>query len=99
MIGRYAPDLWLTDGSRLADHGHSGGFLLLDRTPDSAFAALVTPWNQRVTTVTDDHAAPTGVLVRPDGVVAWATDSHDADGLEAALHTWVGASSPASMAN
>jgi hypothetical protein len=28
-VGRFVPDLWLTDGSRPVDHGHGGGFLLL----------------------------------------------------------------------
>jgi 2-polyprenyl-6-methoxyphenol hydroxylase-like FAD-dependent oxidoreductase len=100
LVGRYAPDLWLTDGSRLADHGHGGGFLLLDRTADGAFARVAAAWAGRVSSVTDDHATPAGVLVRPDGVVAWACDTTDttdaADttavtGLEAALHRWTGA--------
>ncbi|WP_437113721.1 hypothetical protein [Streptomyces violaceusniger] len=44
--------------------------------------------------MTDGHATPTGVLVRPDGVVAWASDTTDVaaiTGLEAALHRWTGA--------
>ncbi|MEV0260552.1 FAD-dependent oxidoreductase [Streptomyces sp. NPDC050617] len=97
LTGRYAPDLWLSDGSRLTDHGHGGGFLLLDRTPDGSFTRLAKPWDDRVNTVPDDtHATPAAVLVRPDGVVAWATDSADstdataADGLEAALRRWAG---------
>jgi 2-polyprenyl-6-methoxyphenol hydroxylase-like FAD-dependent oxidoreductase len=100
LVGRYIPDLWLRDGSRLADHGHGGGFLLLDRTPDGAFARLAAAWAGRVTSVTDDHATPTGVLVRPDGVVAWASDTTDTTdtaavpGLEAALRRWTGAPSP-----
>lgn len=77
LVGRYVPDLWLTDGSRLADHGHGAGFLLLDRTPDGTFARLAAAWAGRVSSVTDDHATPTGVLVRPDGVVAWASDTTD----------------------
>lgn len=89
LVGRYVPDLWLADGSRLVDHGHGGEFLLLDRTPDGAFARLAAA--RRVTSVTDRHATPTGVLVRPDGVVAWASDTTDAAGLEAALHRWTGA--------
>ena len=96
LIGRYVPDIWLKDGSRLVDHGHSGGFLLLDRTPDGAFARLAGAWAGRVSSVTDEHAAPTGVLVRPDGVVAWASDTIDAaavTGLEAALRRWAGAPS------
>ncbi|MEU6141703.1 FAD-dependent monooxygenase [Streptomyces sp. NPDC047081] len=95
LIGRYVPDLPLNDGSRLADHGHHGGFLLLDRTADGVFADLAASWSDRVTTVTDEHATPAGVLVRPDGVVAWASDTTDATGLEAALHRWAGTPSPA----
>lgn len=93
LVGRFVPDLWLADGSRLADHGHGGGFLLLDRTPDGAFARLAAAWSGRVSSVTDDHATPTGVLVRPDGVVAWACDATDiaaVTGLEAALRRWTG---------
>jgi 2-polyprenyl-6-methoxyphenol hydroxylase-like FAD-dependent oxidoreductase len=99
LVGRFAPDLWLRDGSRLADHGHGGGFLLLDRTPDGAFARLATAWDGRVGIVTDDHSTPTGLLVRPDGVVAWACDTTDiaaATGLEAALRRWAGTPSPCS---
>ncbi|WP_405736250.1 FAD-dependent monooxygenase [Streptomyces sp. NBC_01537] len=96
LVGRLVPDLWLRDGSRLVDHGHSGGFLLLDRTADGAFARLAAAWAGRVSSVTDDHATPTGVLVRPDGVVAWACDTTGiaaVTGLEAALHRWTGAPS------
>ncbi|WP_308298926.1 hypothetical protein [Streptomyces sp. GESEQ-35] len=78
---------------------HRGGFLLLDRTPDGTFAQLAEAWSGRVRAVPDDHATPTGVLVRPDGVVARAsdtdtdTDTADVAGLEAALHRWAGAPS------
>lgn len=94
LIGRYVPDLRLGDGSRLVDHGHGGGFLLLDGTPDGTFARRASAWAGRVSFVRDDHATPTGVLVRPDGVVAWASDTTDltaVTGLEAALRRWTGA--------
>ncbi|MFJ8623554.1 FAD-dependent monooxygenase [Kitasatospora sp. NPDC093550] len=97
LTGRHAPDLPLADGSRLADHGHDGGFLLLDRTPHGALARLAAPWAGRVRTVADGSGAPghgsaepvsgfrtpVGVLVRPDGVVAWACDSAAVTGPEA----------------
>ncbi|MFD3376585.1 MULTISPECIES: FAD-dependent oxidoreductase [unclassified Streptomyces] len=103
LIGRYVPDVWLKDGSRLVDHGHNGGFLLLDRTPDGTFARLAEAWAGRVTSVTDAHTTPTGLLVRPDGVVAWASDTTDigADtavtGLESALRRWAGAPKPTGL--
>ncbi|MEU2791757.1 FAD-dependent oxidoreductase [Streptomyces sp. NPDC007100] len=93
LVGRFVPDVWLGDGSRLVDHGHDGGFLLLDRTPDGAFAHLAAAWAGRVSSVTDAPATPTAVLVRPDGVVAWASDTAGtaaATSLEAALHRWAG---------
>ncbi|MCD2192964.1 FAD-dependent monooxygenase [Actinomycetospora endophytica] len=93
LVGRFVPDLWLADGSRLADHGHDGGFLLLDRSPDGGFARLAAAWGASVVGVADEapDRRPTGVLVRPDGVVAWATDSAQPIGLEDALHRWAGA--------
>jgi hypothetical protein len=47
-----------------------------------------------VSVVTDGPATPTRVLVRPDGVVAWASDTTDVAGLDAALRRWTGAPSP-----
>lgn len=98
LVGRYVPDLWLTDGSRLTDHGHNGGFPLRDRTPDATLTHLAAPWSDRVTNVRDDEAAPAGVLVRPDGVIAWASDTGApaaVSDLETALHRWAGAPSTA----
>lgn len=90
LVGALVPDLWLRDGSRLVDHGHGGGFLLLDRTRDGALTPLAARWDADVTTVADDDGTPTGVLVRPDGVVAWATDTSDGAGLDDALRRWAG---------
>ncbi|WP_245645292.1 FAD-dependent monooxygenase [Pseudonocardia acaciae] len=95
LVGGFVPDLRLADGSRLAFHAHGGGFVLLDRTPDGAFARLASAWAGRVHGVTDEPATPTGVLVRPDGVVAWATDIPDGTGLDATLRRWAGAAGQA----
>lgn len=91
LVGALVPDLWLRDGSRLVDHGHGGGFLLLDRTSDAAFTRLAAPWAVDVTAVADVDGPLVGVLVRPDGVVAWATDTSDDAGLDGALRRWAGA--------
>ncbi len=112
LAGRYAPDLWLRDGSRLTDHGHDGRFLLLDRSPDTVFTHLAAAWPDRVRSLAEGHptgaaeghptgaadghptGTPAGLLVRPDGVVAWASDIADDDAtadLTAALHRWAGA--------
>ncbi|MEV8611832.1 hypothetical protein AB0383_28535 [Amycolatopsis sp. NPDC051373] len=67
---------------------------MLDRTPDGAFASLAAPWSTRVTTVPDALTTPIGLLLRPDGIVAWATDTPDPADLATVLHQWAGAHSP-----
>jgi 2-polyprenyl-6-methoxyphenol hydroxylase-like FAD-dependent oxidoreductase len=76
VIGRSAPDLVLTDGTRLGDHLHDGKGLLIGAAADG--------YTDRVNTATADHP---GMLVRPDGIVAWAGGGD----LEDALTTWFGA--------
>ncbi|MFF7967438.1 FAD-dependent oxidoreductase [Streptomyces sp. NPDC007903] len=85
--GHYVPDLVLSNGTRLADHAHEGGFLLLDRTPDAMFAE---PAKDRTRVIRDDSTGVVGALIRPDGVVAWASDTTDPAGLEPALRQWAG---------
>jgi hypothetical protein len=103
LLGRRMPDLELVtaDGVRrvctllhdarpvLLDLGESGG---LD----------ITPWADRVRALRASYAglwelpaigavtAPTAVLVRPDGYVAWVGE-HSHDGLADALAMWFGA--------
>jgi len=83
-VGRSAPDLALADGTRLADHLHGGTGLLLD------LGGLESTVDDRVPllrTECHDHPDLPGVLVRPDGIVAWAGGA----GLADALTTWFGA--------
>ncbi|MFJ1702846.1 FAD-dependent monooxygenase [Kitasatospora sp. NPDC088346] len=93
LVGSAAPELFLADGSRLADHFHTGGGLLLRLSPQ---APDVEGYADRVRTVTASCPGRPGtaaLLVRPDGFVVWASDLADgtADGLSEALTTWFGA--------
>jgi 2-polyprenyl-6-methoxyphenol hydroxylase-like FAD-dependent oxidoreductase len=80
-VGRSVPDLELADGTRVADHLHDGKGLLLDLGGDLSSTVDVP-----VLRTTADADVP-GVLVRPDGIVAWA----GGDGLTEAIATWFGA--------
>ena len=95
LVGRSAPDLLLADGTRLADHLHGGTGLLLD------LGGLPPTVAHQVPTLTELYrpdGAPQrnrpdgtatdlpGLLIRPDGIVAWA----GGDGLDDALATWFG---------
>ncbi|MEV0969089.1 FAD-dependent monooxygenase [Microtetraspora glauca] len=86
LVGTNAPDLELADGSRLADHMHDGRALLLD--PSGELRAVAHGYDDRLK-VTE---GPLGLLVRPDGIVAWASeDGAEPYALEKALSTWLGA--------
>jgi 2-polyprenyl-6-methoxyphenol hydroxylase-like FAD-dependent oxidoreductase len=78
LIGRSAPDFEFEDGTRLGDLLHKGKGLLLDLTEGKKLHDVGKLWSNRlnyVTTPVKDAKGLTAALVRPDGFVAWATDS------------------------
>jgi hypothetical protein len=102
LVGRRMPDLELVtaDGAmRVFELLHSGKAVLLNLGEPGGFD--VAPWAGRVQLVEARYvgvwelpvlgavAAPTGVLVRPDGYVAWVGDGTDT-GLRDALISWSG---------
>jgi 3-(3-hydroxy-phenyl)propionate hydroxylase len=103
LLGRRMPDLDLvtSDGPlRVFSLLHDARPLLLDLRDPGGLD--ITPWADRVQLISAGHdgtcelpvvgevPAPTAVLVRPDGYVAWVGDHTDA-GLAEALVNWVGA--------
>jgi 2-polyprenyl-6-methoxyphenol hydroxylase-like FAD-dependent oxidoreductase len=96
LTGQSAPDLELADGTRLADHLHSGHALLLDLTDDRDLRTRADAYTDRlnlVTLGTADRQDLTALLIRPDGFVAWAADTltgDDLSSLDKALSTWLG---------
>ncbi len=99
LTGRSAPDLALSDGTRLADHLHDGRGLLLDLAgdPDLRARARAGDWPDQVRVLEArcaDRPGLSALLVRPDGFVAWAADADHVDtrtALDAALTSWFGA--------
>ncbi|MEU9125809.1 FAD-dependent monooxygenase [Streptomyces sp. NPDC048506] len=92
LVGATMPDLRLDDGTRLADHTHEGRALLVDLAGNDQLAALAEPYAGRLELVRggSEGAGVSGLLVRPDGFVAWASAAGDLAGLEAALTRWLG---------
>jgi len=102
LLGRRMPDLDLAtaDGPlRVFTLLHDAGPVLLNLGEPGGFD--ITPWAARVQLVDATYAgawelpvlgpvtAPTAVLIRPDGHVAWVGDLTD-PGLPGALTTWFG---------
>jgi hypothetical protein len=102
LLGRRMPDLDLitADGPlRVYSLFHEARPALLNLAEPGAID--VTPWADRVPLVDATYSgpwelpvlgevpAPTAVLIRPDGHVAWVGEGTDA-GLDDALSTWFG---------
>ncbi|HSK21049.1 MAG TPA: FAD-dependent monooxygenase [Longimicrobiales bacterium] len=102
LLGRRMPDLDITTAAgslRLFTLLHGARPVLLNL--GAAGAIDIRPWADRVQLIDAKYegawelpaigavAAPTAVLIRPDGYVAWAGEQNQ-EGLVAALTTWFG---------
>jgi 2-polyprenyl-6-methoxyphenol hydroxylase-like FAD-dependent oxidoreductase len=94
LIGCSAPDFEFEDGSRLGPFLQDGTGLLLDFAAREELGSLSQKWSGRVKYVAaqaKDSKGLTILLVRPDGFVAWASDSDpDLTSLEDTMHRWFG---------
>jgi len=75
LAGRSAPDFILDDGSRLGEHLRNGKGILLDFDTHAPLRTTTHRWHGRITYLssnTGDNLGLSAVLVRPDGIVAWA---------------------------
>ena len=78
LVGRSCPDFELENGRRLGALLRDGNGLLLDFGRQASLKALDGRWGERVVYVASDareRLGLTALLVRPDGFVAWATDT------------------------
>lgn len=78
LVGRSSPDFELEDGRRLGAVLREGNGLLLDFGRHASLEALDGRWGDRVRYVASDAKDRLGLsalLVRPDGFVAWASDT------------------------
>jgi len=78
LAGRSCPDFDLGDGTRVGALLREGSGLLLDFDRQPSLQALDGRWGTRVRYVARDVKERLGLraaLVRPDGFVAWATDT------------------------
>jgi 2-polyprenyl-6-methoxyphenol hydroxylase-like FAD-dependent oxidoreductase len=93
LVGYGAPDLEFADGSRLADHCADGRAVLLDLADSAELRDLAASWAGRLNVVTTKPVSNpelTGLLMRPDGHVAWASEDGRPGQLAQALSDWLG---------
>ncbi|MCL7496507.1 MULTISPECIES: FAD-dependent monooxygenase [Streptomyces] len=94
LVGRSAPDLRLEDGTRLGDLMRDGRGVALDFSTDQCLRDSAMGWESRMRYAAGPARNDLGlgaVLVRPDGVVAWAGDrTPDREAFERAAGHWFG---------
>ena len=94
LIGCSAPDFEWEDGTRLGELLHEGKGLLLDFTEVRELHPVGETRKERLKYAAKkakDNKGLTAILVRPDGFVAWATESiPDAIAAEESLKRWFG---------
>ncbi|MFG1962406.1 FAD-dependent oxidoreductase [Nonomuraea sp. NPDC049028] len=94
LVGRNAPDLRLEDGTRLGELMRDGRGVALDFSTDRRLHDSARGWESRMRYVAGPARNDLGfgaLLVRPDGIVAWAGDrAPDRDAFERAAGHWFG---------
>jgi 2-polyprenyl-6-methoxyphenol hydroxylase-like FAD-dependent oxidoreductase len=92
LAGRSAPDFTFEDGTTIGELLRDGRGLLLDFTADAALAAAAGEAGKRILYVARraaDRGSVGALLVRPDGIVAWAADgTPDVDDFRRAAARW-----------
>ncbi|MFB9902985.1 FAD-dependent monooxygenase [Allokutzneria oryzae] len=97
LLGLAVPDLGLSDDSTVAAHGVDGKAVVFDLADSAELRAVAGEWGDRVRVVTAKAVRRpelTGLFVRPDGHVAWASSDGAPDGLREALSSWLGTPPP-----
>lgn len=94
-VGQSVPDFALIDGPRVGDLLRDGRGLLLDFASDAPLRPLANRWQGRINYIScdlEDRLGLSAVLVRPDGFVAWASETAANDaGARQAASRWFGA--------
>lgn len=94
IIGRSAPDFELDDKTRLGSKLETGCFMLVDFDGSNHLIAesmqSMEPLVRYCRSITKENYGLKAVLLRPDGIVTWATaNAIQIDAVKAALARWV----------
>jgi hypothetical protein len=92
LVGRSVPNFESYTGTRTNELMHEGNALLLDFRSDALLKSRANQYNEQISYVPGqvrNNLGANAVLIRPDGIVAWASD-YDADynGFQKAVDRW-----------
>ena len=92
LTGYSVPNFEFEDGTGIGSLMHDGRGILLDFDMNASLKALVDEYGDRIKYISGrakDRLAVSAVLVRPDGIIAWASDNDpDCSELQKAVARW-----------
>ncbi|MGC4044518.1 MAG: FAD-dependent monooxygenase [Armatimonas sp.] len=93
LVGHSAPNFEFVDGTKLGELMHDGKGILLDFQGSAALMSLAEEYSSLLKYVPSHAKEQLGLnalLIRPDGYIAWASDSREPDmqSLRQALGRW-----------
>jgi 2-polyprenyl-6-methoxyphenol hydroxylase-like FAD-dependent oxidoreductase len=84
LVGQSVPNFELEDGASIGGFMHDGQGILLDFDRNASLKTLASEYGNRIRYISGsakDRLGVSAVLIRPDGIIAWASDN-DPDGSE-----------------
>ena len=92
LVGYSVPNFEFDDGARIGELMHDGRGILLDFDRDASLKTLASEYGDRITYVSGrakEQFSLSAVLIRPDGMIAWASDNaSDRSELQKAAARW-----------
>jgi len=92
VAGFSAPNFEFEDGTKLGEYMHDGKGILLDFNSNASLKAFADKYSDRMNYLSfkaKEQLGLSAALIRPDGIVAWASGKDpDTSGLQAAAARW-----------
>lgn len=92
LTGHSVPNFELEDGTSIGDLMHDGKGILLDFDMNASLKTLASEYSDRIKYISGsakDRLGVSAVLIRPDGIIAWASDSEpDYSEVQKAADRW-----------
>ena len=92
LVGHSVPNFGLEDGTGIGELMHDGQGILLDFDMNASLETLASEYGDRIRYISgsvNDRLAVSAVLIRPDGIIAWASDNDpDCSQLQKAAARW-----------
>ena len=92
LVGHSVPNFEFEDGARIGELMHDGQGILLDFDRNASLKTLASEYGDRMKYVSGrakEQFGLSAVLIRPDGIIAWASDSEpDVESIRQAVALW-----------